>query len=452
MDARVTEFDADRYPDLSTHGRAMLAFLQEHPHAPVFRNQSGHRLPAHDLEMVRAAEQEVLQAEVDWQINRPPAWALAFARDCIQRVPAYRRVGALPQHFHSLPTFSRADLGRDVASFVPDDVEPEELINFRTSGTTGHPLLIASHPRVAAQYLGYHKRALRRFGVELKHGRGQVGVVLIGHQSKCFTYVSVTPSMDESGLVKLNLHPDDWRSLEDRKFYLEALQAEVIAGDPISFSILLEIAPRLRPAALLSTSMELLPALREQLATRFDCPVLDLYSMNEAGPLAVFDPAAGGHALLQHRMYVEILDDEGTALPAGERGEIVLTGGFNFCMPLLRYCTGDHASLERRGDDLVLMGLSGRPPVRYRTAAGVWLNNIEITHALRPWPLTQFSVHQDESGRIQVRYVGPLIDVAQVREALVSLLGADTPLDVQRVPEFAGKIIQYTSALAEPRS
>ena len=41
--------------------------------------------------------------------------------------------------------------------------------------------------------------------------------------------------------------------------------------------------------------MSLLPGLRARLEERFKCPVLDLYSMNEAGPLAVADASAGGH-------------------------------------------------------------------------------------------------------------------------------------------------------------
>ncbi|MBL8270418.1 MAG: hypothetical protein JNL55_28720, partial [Steroidobacter sp.] len=132
---------------------------------------------------------------------------------------------------------------------------------------------------------------------------------------------------------------------------------------------------------------------------------------------------------------------------AGQRGEVTLTGGFNFCLPLLRYRTGDHASLERRGEDLVLVGLEGRPPVKYRRHDGRWLNNIEITHALRPMPLVQFSVHQHESGKIDVDYVGSAVAPADVEQALRSLFGADTALQIRQVGGFERKIIQYTSAL-----
>ena len=449
MDARVTSAEEeDRHPNLSEHGQRMLAFLREHPNAPIYRKQSGHRLRPDEIAQVRQWEDEAIAARIDWQPDSPPSWVPSFVERTLAEVPFYRRYGAAPRDFTRLPTITREDLAREIPYFVPDHVGIERLINFRTSGTSGHPLLLASHPLVAAQYLGYHKRALQRFGVRLKHGRGQVGVMLLGMQSVCFTYVSITPTMDDSGLAKINLHPNDWRSLDDRAKYLEATQPEVIAGDPISFAELLNIDPKIRPAALLSTSMGLLPKLREELQARFSCPVLDLYSMNEAGPIAVFDPTAAGHVLLQHRMYVEILADDDEPVPAGQRGEVTLTGGFNFCLPLLRYRTGDHAALVRRDDELILIDLEGRPPVRFRKGNGEWINNIEVTHALRPLPIVQFSVHQDASGAVLVNYAAATVAPSEVERALRAVFGTETSLDVRQVPGFERKIIQYTSSLA----
>ena len=354
-DLSDTITDAERYPTLTEEGRRMLAFLREHPHAPIYRNQSGNQLTAEDLARVRQFERDVLAADVGWRRGERPAWLDEFVERCFAEVPFYRRFGSCPRDFQDVPTISRADLSRDIARFVPDTAPVDRLINFRTSGTTGHPLLLASHPVVAASYLAFHKRALRRFGVELCHGRGQVGVVLVGFQRNCFTYVSVTPAMDESGLAKINLHPDDWRHPDDRASYLDALAPEVYTGDPISFAELAKLPLRTRPRALLSTSMTLLPPMRRRLEERFGCCVLDLYSLNEAGPVAVADPRAGGHVLLQPGLYLEVLDAAGRVLAPGQRGEITLTGGFNFCLPLLRYRTGDYGQLRFDGPEPVLV-------------------------------------------------------------------------------------------------
>jgi len=420
--------DAERFPTLTEEGRRMLDFLREHPHAPIFRNESGNRLTADEVSRVREFERDALLAEVGWRPGELPSWLDDFVGQCFADVPFYRRYGSSSAKFQDLPTISRADLSRDIAQFVPDSAPIDRLINFRTSGTTGHSLLLASHPVVAASYLAFHKRALRRFGIELRYGRGQVGVVLIGFQRKCFTYVSVTPTMDESGLAKINLHPADWRDPDDRAKYLDALAAEVYTGDPIAFAELLKLPVQTKPRVMLSTSMTLLPAMQQRLKERFGCPVLDLYSMNEAGPVAVADAAAGGHVLLQHRLYVEILDDASQPLPPGERGEVTLTGGFNFCLPLLRYRAGDYAALRFNGSEPVLIGLEGRPPVCFRNMRGEWFNNIEVTHALQ-------------------RLSGAGHDENQIRNSLFDLFGPGQRLVLERVPSFDGKVVQYTSDL-----
>jgi phenylacetate-CoA ligase len=439
--------DDDRYPGLTEHGRRMLEFLREHPHAPRFRNQSGHRLTPERLARVRAFEREVQATSVAWRPGTPPAWIAGLLARTYAEVPHYRRLGSAPARLEDVAPVSRAELARDIAAFVPDTAPVDELINFRTSGTTGHPLLLASHPIVAASYLTFHRRALRRFGIELRHGRGQVGVVLLGLQKSCFTYVSVTPTMDESGLAKLNLHPDDWRDPADRARYLDALAPELYTGDPLSFAELLTLPLATRPRALLSTSMALAPGLRQRLEQRFACPVLDIYSLNEAGPVAVLDPAAGGHVLLQPGMYVELLDGDDRPVPPGARGEVTLTGGFNFCLPLLRYRTGDHAALAVVGGEPVLRDLQGRPPIRFRTTQGAWINNIDVTHALGRFPFAQYGLHQAADGALLLRVLGTVGDEAAVRDVLLALFGATQALDVQSVPAFTGKVMQYTSDL-----
>jgi phenylacetate-CoA ligase len=437
--------ESERFPTLTPAGRAMLDFMREHPCAPVYRNQSGNKLLAGEVAQVMEFEREVGQAKIAWPQDGPPAWLDDVVRKTFAEVPHYRALGSPPRRFQDLATVSRSDLAADIAPFVPDSADVARMINFRTTGTTGHPLVIASHPVVAARYLAFHKRALRRFGIELAHGAGQVGVVLLGHQKRCFTYVSVTPSMGESGLAKINLYPDEWRAPGDRAAYLDALAPEVVAGDPISFTALLALDVTMRPRALLSVSMLLLPALRERLEQRFGCPVLDIYSLNEVGPVAVYDARAGGHVLLQPRLFVEILDRVGRPVPAGERGEITVSGGFNFCLPLLRYRTGDFAALAWRDGEPVLIGLSGRSPVRYRTPGG-WINNIDVTHALQNLPIPHFSVHQNADGGVILRMAQAMTPLGmQAGAALESVFGKGC-VTVQLLTAD-DKTLQYSSDL-----
>lgn len=442
--------DAQRYPGLSEAGKQMLRFLREHPQAPIYRNASGHRLQPEELPGLREFSAEVRQSHIDPRAELNQPWLQSCARHALAQVPHYRRYGSLPAQFSDLPTITRGDLARDIAAFVPDDQPTARMINFRTTGLTGQPLLIASHPLVAARYLAFHERALARFGVVLNSGPGDVGVLLAGWQQRCFTYVSVTPQRGECGLAKINLHEDDWRDPAHRGPYIDALKPEVITGDPLSLAALLSIEFQHRPRAIMSTSMTLLTGLRMQLEQRFQCPLLDLYSLNEAGPIAVFDPKLDAHVLLQPQMAVEILDSEGAPVAAGERGEITLSGGFNFCLPLLRYRTGDHARLQQRGGEWVLADLAGRTPVRFRTASGINVNNIDVTHALKPYALPQYALLQRADASFQLDIHGVhQVDLRALEATMRELLGASAALTIQIHDAVCDKLIQYRSDLAD---
>jgi len=192
--------------------------------------------------------------------------------------------------------------------------------------------------------------------------------------------------------------------------------------------------------------MALLPAVRESLEARFGCPVLDLYSLNESGPVGV-DVDGSGYVLLQHRLYVEILDAKGEPCAAGTRGEITLSGGFNEYCPLLRYRTGDYAALEFRGGQPVLLGLEGRPPVVFRATNGAFVNNIDVTHALKAFALPQFTLHQARDGALTMRVRGHAANESKLRAALLALFGDGQALTVEFVESLGEKVIQYTSDL-----
>ena len=79
------------------------------------------------------------------------------------------------------------------------------------------------------------------------------------------------------------------------------------------------------------------------------------------------------------------------------------------------------------------MGLEGRPPVRYRTAGGEWINNLEVTHALGGIGLAQYTLHQDAGGALRCVYRGAAGDGERVRAALEGLFGAGRAVEVRRM-------------------
>jgi len=194
--------------------------------------------------------------------------------------------------------------------------------------------------------------------------------------------------------------------------------------------------------------MALLPGLRQRLTERFGCPVVDIYSLNESGPVAAAGPEGDGYHILSHRLYVEILGEDGAPCPPGQRGEIALSGGFNPFLPLLRYRTGDYARLDlSKPRQAVLHDLEGRQPVTFRAADGRRLNNIDITAALKPLALPQFALHQAADGALRLRVAGGRTDEAALRSAIGRVFGPDTRLTI--APLAADdKVRQYSAEAA----
>lgn len=438
-----------RMPGLSRAGKAMLQRLYAHPFAPLYRDFSGHRLTRLDRLAARLKHLWHRHAPLQRHTGQGPlpAWVWPWLWRHRSSVANWPDLNTLLQGWQRVRATSRADLQADLASLVPLQRQGPALLCFSTSGTTGHPIRVPSTPLAAAAYQPLHERALALHGIRPQAGAHDVGIVLAGYQARCFSYVSVNPLRGDCGLAKLNLHPNEWQHPDDRARYLDELQPELISGDPVSLSELAKLALTHKPRALLSTSMAMSEGLRRDLSKRFSCPVLDIYSMNEAGPLAVYVEDAQGHVLLQPGMFVEILDEHGHAVPEGHHGEITLTGGINPCLPLLRYRTGDHARLVMTPWGPTLRDLQGRPPVRFKAADGRWVNNVELTQNLRRFNLQRFTLHQHADLSLDLRLISSSQDMdklyADLRTAITSLLG-QLPLHMHMLCAD-DKVRQYTS-------
>ncbi|MGC3999537.1 MAG: hypothetical protein QM767_19680 [Anaeromyxobacter sp.] len=222
----------------------------------------------------------------------------------------------------------------------------------------------------------------------------------------------------------------------------------------MSLAELLTLEVPARPAALLSTAVALAAPLRDTLAARHGCPVLDWYSTTETGPIACSRPGAPGLALLAPDLFVELLDASGRAVAPGQRGEIVVTGGRNPYLPLLRYRTGDHARrVVAPGPDgtpaTYLAELEGRAAVIFRAADGSPVNPVDVGRALRQrFAVLQHRFEQRADGRCLATLrpaPGLPVDAAQVAAELEQLFGPGSVVEVLIDPTLGGdgKVVPY---------
>lgn len=136
------------------------------------------------------------------------------------------------------------------------------------------------------------------------------------------------------------------RLIEDA---VRRVRPRVLAGPP---SALAELAERLGsyPAEAVLTAGEPLDAeIRDSLRTAYGVQPFDLYMDSESGPIAWECRTRSGYHVHADAVVVEVVDDEGDRVPDGTTGEVVLTALINRTTPLVRYRTGDLASLLARG-------------------------------------------------------------------------------------------------------
>ncbi len=442
--------ETQRAPLLTNDGRKLLKWMQEHPNAPKYNYQCGDQLTGEMLERVRAFEVELRTSKRAWGHNETPDWVLNFVERCLIDVPFYRRRGGRAEDFFSLPTCSRKDLENEQWAFVPDSQPLDELIMYYTSGTTGKPFYILSHPEVSSKYLVKLRAALANVGVELEGGKGRVSIITPCAQSSTLTYATVSSFLDEAGFVKLNLNPNEWRNAGDAAKFIDDCNTEIFSGDPIAFLALAQLPLQTKPKALVSSAMTLMPVLKRELEERFQCPVINAYSMNESRFIAA--SVGQGFDIIAHDVFIEIVDEEGNPREPGVRGEITLTCNRNPYLPLLRYRTGDYAAMSFAGDYPSLMDFEGRQPIMFINTRGQIINNIEVTYALEPFPFAQFSLHQNQDKSLLLKMRGNLIDTKKIEGALKNLFGSNQILTIEELLKDEtqnGKVLQYTSALTE---
>ena len=304
---------------------------------------------------------EVL-ARDDWTPAQWDAWReerLAFVlHRAATRVPYYRDQWArrraagdraAPDVLANWPSLSKDALRAQPHAFLTDDCDPATMYYEHTSGTTGKPLhLWHSRETLNAWYALTEARMHRWYGLSREDRWAILGGQLVAPVERDRPPFWVWNfALRQLYLSAYHLTPDNIAA------YLEAIRRhEVVyllgylSGLYTLARVALErglAAPHLR--AVIGNAEPLLAHQREAIAAAFGCPARETYGMAEYAA-AASDCEHDRLHLWPEAGHVELLADEGdAAVPAGMPGRLVATALLNADMPLIRYETGDRATL-----------------------------------------------------------------------------------------------------------
>ncbi len=369
--------------------------------------------------------------------------------------------------FASLPVLTRRDVQAAGAALhstgVPSVHAP--VGRGQTSGATGTPIVFLSTPVTDAFWRAFNLRNQlwhrRDLGLKLAAIRPDRGA-RDEHGIELPTWGVATAEAFQDGPSAL-LHSTNTL---DRQ--LEWLAARNPAYLLTFASNLVELAREMHRRGMR------LPALREAITygdmlgpeRRAECvkllgvKVVDMYTTQEAGYVALQCPDHDWYHVQSEGVIVEILDEAGRPCPAGGIGRVVITTLHNLAMPLVRYDIGDYAEAGPPcpcGRGLpVLRRILGRERNLAMTPDGrKFLPSFTSDKWMNIAPIRQLQLAQKARTEIEVRVEAARPLLPEEEQALAAAfretLGYSytmTVVRMERIPRSAGG--KYEDFIREP--
>ncbi|MEX2469935.1 MAG: hypothetical protein WD396_09280 [Pseudohongiellaceae bacterium] len=338
--------------------------------------------------------------------------------------------------FGRLPVLERATLQRERARINCSRTPREHgsLSEMMTSGSTGVPVVIQSTGLVAAVWAAvslrdhlWHGRDARQRNAALRWRKENIGLAPEGR-----SFADWGPPHNQFFETGPGYYLNTSSDIEQQLDWLRRRDPHYLITHPSNLRALLLAMRRhaWRPASLrqVRTVGEALPAeLRELVAEVLEIPLVDCYSSQEAGYIALQCPRHEHYHVQAENLYVEVLDEEGIPCRPGASGRVVITSLRNYATPLIRYAIGDYAEVGADcscGRGLpVLARIEGRVRNMLRLpGGGLRWPNLGFSEIMRVAAPRQFQVVQEAPDRLRVRLVVDAPLAADQESAIIAIL------------------------------
>lgn len=413
-----------------------------HPYAPVVKRRYVHQWVRYHGAMQREREHlfRWLRGEHHAEVQAKLQRLLTSAYDTVpwhhQRM---REAGLVrgdlsdARALQALPVMGRADVQQHFLELVSEGGRAWERRDFfrgRTSGSTGEPLQFLADGFSFLWFWTFIDLVAKYHDVSLNIRPLHLDMVqlcALGHSPE---YGSLLPLFHGARFEKRHI-----KSLASKRD-IERAQPRVFTGDPDSLSFLFDL--NVKPRLVLSSAFAWPSGKREALAAHLECPVVDYYSAQEVGPMAISCKAGQG---------MHVLDAACVVQTTASR-EVLVTNLRNVHFPLLRYAVGDMVTpTDKRCPCGLhaprLLSLDGRAMVRFLRRDGSCFDPQILNPVMtRMRSLREFRVKELGVGRYEWHVVsqpagGPTtLEKSLVSEALRHGFGGDIELHVTQGPSL----------------
>ncbi|MDT7830653.1 CoF synthetase [Pricia sp. S334] len=204
-----------------------------------------------------------------------------------------------------------------------------------------------------------------------------------------------------------------------------------------------DVAPVQRLNSIIAISETLNEDTKRAIEKHLGVPVVSRYSNVENGILAQQSPECSEFHVNWASYFVEILDmDSDMPAKPGERGRIVITDLYNYCIPIIRYDTGDLGRMEIRtingAEQPVLSRVEGRKLDMVLDVDGNMMSPYVVYHILKYPHIKQFQFIQECEKKYTVKLnVLPEFNSGEaITTEFKRHLGADAEIQLEFVEDI----------------
>lgn len=342
------------------------------------------------------------------------------------------------ERWRELPFLTRRDIQDAGERLLSQRVPPAHgrLSASQTSGSTGQPVKTFGTGLTRLMWRAFtlreHLWHERDFGAKLcairiaPNAPGPDGLTRVGWGPATDTLLRTGP------ISVLSLKTDvgvqaQWLARQDPAYLLSyPTNLLALARRCISENIKM---PNLRQVRAIGETVT--PGLREAVQEAWGAKVVDLYSSQEVGYIALQCPSGSGlYHVQSESLLVEILDEAGEPCAPGEVGRVVASALHNFAMPLVRYDMRDYAEVGPPCP-------CGRGLATIARVLGRKRNMLVLPGGEKRWPLTGF---------MKYREIAPIRQYQLVQQDLENIearLVVDRPLQAAEEKALAEVICRY---------
>ncbi len=241
-----------------------------------------------------------------------------------------------PDDITKLPILTKEEVRNN--NLISKGFQKGKLLHFKTGGSTGKALDIFLTEECSEIRHAYTRRHDRWAGWEPGEPVGAVW----GNPKRPITFKQKIFNMLVQPKIFLDtMNITDEAVLEFAREW-QSIKPSLLFGHAHSVFILCRKIKKLgitsiRPNAIISSSMMLIPHERSAIEQTFGVKVTDRYGCEEVGLIASeCERHKGMHLNIEH-LFIEFIKDDGTPANSGEYGRVIVTDLINFAMPFIRY-------------------------------------------------------------------------------------------------------------------